>query len=140
MAIVTFDRRLYEVQETSRRLTVCLSVVSPADSCPVNTSFSVDFFVLEGNASNTPLMFVCLVSCVTFLPANPEDYEASTLTTIEFSRCSRRQCAPSITIINDTKFETDEFFEIIIVSRNQDLVRTSPSSATVSIQDDSASE
>ena len=53
VAIVTFDRTLYEVQETSGRLTVCLSVVSPAVSCPVTTPFSVDFFVLEDSACNT---------------------------------------------------------------------------------------
>ena len=54
VAIVTFDRTLYEVQETSGRLTVCLSVVSPAVSCPVSTPFSVGFFVIEGSACNTP--------------------------------------------------------------------------------------
>ena len=53
VAIVTFDRTFYEVQETSGLLTVCLSVVSPAVSCPVTTPFSVDFFVVEGNACNT---------------------------------------------------------------------------------------
>ena len=53
VAIVTFDRTLYEVQETSSRLTVCLSVVQPAVSCPVATPFSVDFFVLEDSACNT---------------------------------------------------------------------------------------
>ena len=53
VAIVTFERALYEVQETSSRLTVCLSVVSPAVSCPVNTPFSVELFVLEDSACNT---------------------------------------------------------------------------------------
>ena len=52
VAIVTFDRTLYEVQETSGRLTVCLSVVLPAVSCPVTIPFSVDYFVLEGSACN----------------------------------------------------------------------------------------
>ena len=52
VAIVTFERPLYEVQETSGRLTVCLSVVQPAVSCPVNVPFSVDFLVLEDSACN----------------------------------------------------------------------------------------
>ena len=73
-------------------------------------------------------------------PVNPEDYEASTSTTIEFSRCSRRECAPSITFVNDRMVENNEFFELIITSLNADLVQTSPTSATVIIQDDSESE
>ena len=85
-------------------------------------------------------MFVCLISHLTCLPpVNPEDYKANTSTTIEFSRCSRRQCAPSITFVNDRMVENDEFFKIVIESRNQSLVKTSPSSATVIIKDDSES-
>ena len=85
-------------------------------------------------------MFVCLVSHLTcLLPVNPEDYEARTSTTIEFSRCSRRECAPSITFVNDRMVENDESFDLVITSLNPDLVQTSPTSATVNIQDDSES-
>ena len=82
-------------------------------------------------------VFVSHLTCLP--PANPEDYEATTSTTIEFNRCSRRQCAPSITLVNDIMVETDEFFKIAIESRNPNLVKMSPSFAVVNIQDDSES-
>ena len=83
-------------------------------------------------------MCVIISHLTCLLPVNPEDYEASNAT-IEFTRCSRRQCAPSITFVNDTMVETDESFDLIITSVNLDLVQTSPTSATVIIHDDSES-
>ena len=82
-------------------------------------------------------VFVSHLTCLP--PVNPEDYKANFSTTIEFNRCSRRECAPSITFVNDRMVETDESFELVITSLNPDLVQTSPTSVTVIIQDDSES-
>ncbi|CAI8036548.1 hypothetical protein GBAR_LOCUS20478 [Geodia barretti] len=116
--IVSFDKAVYDVQETSRNLTVCVEVTSPNVSCPVKTSFSLSFFILGYTA------------------INPEDFVAEFYTAIEFTPCSKRWCAPPITIVNDQQLEQEELFDLILLSDNPELVTPHPSHAIVNIHDD----
>ena len=52
VAIVTFDRTEYIVQETSSSLTVCARVISPRVSCPVTIPFSLTLIVSDNTACN----------------------------------------------------------------------------------------
>ena len=53
VAIVTFERTVYSVQETSSSLRVCARIVSPrSSSCPVNHAFNLTLYVTDGTASN----------------------------------------------------------------------------------------
>ena len=65
--IVSFDKAVYDVQETSRNLTVCVEVTSPNVSCPVKTSFSLSFFILGYTASKQIVIGVCIEVLLVFL-------------------------------------------------------------------------
>ena len=91
----------------------------------------------------TLLVLVCLSPISSANPlASPDDFMIdynNMMTTIEFSRCSRRACAPSITIVNDLQVENVEFFNLLLQSDNPGLVQPHPSTAVVNILDDSES-
>ncbi|CAI8038161.1 FRAS1-related extracellular matrix protein 2 [Geodia barretti] len=122
MAIVTFDRTEYIVQETSGSLTVCASVISPRVSCPVTIPFSLTLLISD----NTAL--------------NGSDYVTYRVQTIEFARCRRSACAPRrISFVNDpynVQVENVEFFTLSLLS-DVPLVKPDPSTVVVTIRDDS---
>ncbi|CAI8038163.1 hypothetical protein GBAR_LOCUS21282, partial [Geodia barretti] len=122
VAIVTFDRTEYIVQETSGSLTVCASVISPRVSCPVTIPFSLTLLISD----NTAL--------------NGSDYVTYRVQTIEFARCRRSACAPRrISFVNDpynVQVENVEFFTLSLLS-DVPLVKPDPSTVVVTIRDDS---
>ena len=90
----------------------------------------------------TLLVLVCLSPISSTVPlASSDDFmiDHNMMTTVEFSRCSRRACAPSITIVNDLQVESVESFNLLLQSDNPGLVQPHPNTAVVNILDDSES-
>ena len=121
-ATLALERMTYEVQETSRPLTICASILLPAISCPVNAPFTVQLSVTDGKATS------------------PADYDAGDATGIlNFGRCERRRCFPPISFINDRTVENDESFTVTLgrTGSTPDYITFDPAVATVEIKDDS---
>ena len=98
-------------------------------------------FVLQYTASKHTICYVLpFYEFFSPSPAKLDDFVAEFITTLKFPQCSRRQCAPPITIVDDQQVENEELFDLILQSDYPQLVQPSPSHAIVNIHDDEESE
>jgi hypothetical protein len=109
----------YNVSELETMIMVCASVISPSLTCPIEFSFDVRLYTIDGTA------------------ASPVDFIANSAT-LTFDECETEQCM-RVDIVNDNRGEAEiESFTVILqTTPNLDVrINLDPTNVVINIYDD----